>query len=378
MMNKLLLPLYIFLLIACSKESDTNAPSDGYDKVFSLLVVNEGEAIEKDNVGSVCRYSVNNNQYVANIYGGTENVGMGGESVFATIWQDTLYVVSKNNNLGYVLATYNNKTGAFIKGSRTDEGVHGSSFAVINNKTGVLSTNGGGALIIDMATLTKQGTLLGTSTYTGDMIVCQNNLYIIDNQERILIYSLENIATATPRIIEKAVGGFSLGPDGELWAYYNESYYDSENRVVVESPQSWLIKINTLTAQEIERVEISVPILKSFNTYYPGLLSASLSENTLFFIKSAEIQNQTLYKYDIRRGELKNLYTLSGNESFRNIIYNPSNSTIAAIVYTYANTSGKYSIRTIDALSGKLKQSYNTSNPTNAQKRGTFLLLERN
>lgn len=373
MKNRLILPLFLLLAFACSKNDDENTPVDGYDRVYPLLVVNKGKHIPEVGMGSVCRYTVNNNKYKGDIYGGAENTGMGGETTFATLWQDTLYVVSKHNNTGNALSAYNNKTGAYLKGYKTEEGIQASSFVAINNKIGILSTSGAGALIIDMATLTKRDALKGTSTVTGDMIVCENYLYIIDNQERILIYPLTDIETATPKVIEKAIGGFSVGKNGTLWAYYNDSSYDSATSKPIESPNSSFIKINTSTAQEIGRVPITIPILKSFMTYYPGLTTASVSENALFFIKSAEVASPILYKYDIHNGVTENFYTLTNNESFKNIVYNPSNNTVSAIAYRLENDN--YSIVTIDATSGKLKQRHNCYSNLDAQNRGVFLVL---
>lgn len=361
--------LFIILLItlSCSKDELEN-PEKGFDRVYSLLVVNEGSDTEEEQIGSVSRYLPFQNEYTTGIYGGETNEGMGSRPSVAVKWMDTIYVVSKENGGGNVLSAYNNKTGAFLKGYVADEGVTGSSFAVINNKTGILTTYGGGALVINLTNFTKRGTLKGTSENTGDLFVKNNFLYLIDNQERLLAYPLNELETADPADLGTASGGFAPDRDGNLWAYFNESTVDKI------ADKTTLIKINSSNVRTIYTIPIS--ILPALHSYRPGLLTSSESSNTLFFTKTAEAEsgaeNRIIYKYNIDRGLIENFYSFERDSRVVNIIYNPSNNTLSAITHEKRPTA---QITTIDASNGKVRSRFNcpTSNP--ATQNPTYMVL---
>lgn len=360
-MKKIALLITLLITLSCSKDSDSNIPSEGYDRVFPLLIVNEG--------GSVSRYDQSSNEYKTDIYGGVANNGIGGSPHFASKWIDTLYVVSRENGFGNMLSAYNNVTGRFLRGYTAEEGVSGSAFAVVNNKMGVLTTYGGGAIVVNMSDMTVKGTLKGCSQNTGDIIVAGNFLFLIDDNSRLLAYSLKNLETAEPQDLGAAVGGFTIDNSGFLWAYHNASTYDQGEPV--RSDQTVLIKIDPKDLN-VNKIDIQIPIMPSFLSYRAGLMTASSSENVLFFIQSAEVKNSVIYKYDYEKGTTKNFYTLDGTSTLIRILYNPSNNTITAI--TRKNESlVDYRILTIDATSGRLRQSF--SYPKSSSPTPTFMLL---
>lgn len=357
-MKKSYLLIILLAVLSCSKDMREN-PEKGFDRVFSLLVVNEGKNVEGQSMGSVSRYMPFQNDYASGIYGGAENLGMGESTGFAVKWMDTLYVVSKENGLGSALSAYNNKNGAFLKGYNVEEGVKGSSFAVINNKMGVLTTYGGGALIIDLTNFTKKGVLKGTSANTGDLYVKNNFLYLIDSEKGLLAYSLNELETVDPTNLGVASGGFAPDRDGNLWAYHNKSTIDKV------SEKTTLLKINPTNG--VTQLDILIPILPALFSYRPGLLTSCPSNNTLFFIKTSEtklqMENRIIYKYNIDGGRIENFYSFERDSRAVNIIYNPSNNTLSAITHEKLPNA---QITTFDATNAKVRSKFScpTQNPT--------------
>lgn len=375
-MNNKIKILFIFLLatfVSCSKEDMMDYKLDGYDKVYPIFVVNEGKYNVTD-VGSVGKYSSTEGKYIPSVCGGLDNFGLGGTPSFATVWIDTVYVVSKDNNKGNVLAAYDKKTGDFVRGYKSEAGVQGSSFIVINNKYGVLTTNGGGAIVLDMATLQSIGTLKSTSTYTGDLAIAGGNLYVIDNQKTLLAYPLDGILTAEPKNLGPAIGGFVESKDGFLWAYDNESTINADWEWDVVN-KTFLLKIDAVNATIVDRQELPLAMLPSLFSYRPGLMTASMADNSIFFFESSEVENSKIYKYHINEDRVEELYVADGY-SIINILYNSSNGSLMALTRKLLQYVD-YGIIAIDARSGKLRGTRTPINSDDSNSIPTFMLLDK-
>lgn len=377
MMKKKIIFLLLTIAIAsCSKDESYTSPLKGYDRIYSIIVVNEGTYAAGESVGSVSLYNPSTNEYTPSIYGGTENKGMGGSTAYAMSWADTTYVVSKDNNMGHVLSAYNKNSGSFVRGYSTENNVQGSAFAVINNKIGVLTTNKGGAIVIDLGTMTTVGKLKGTSTYTGDIAIKDNNLFIVDNQKRLLAYPLDGILDAEPKDLGAVSGGFVESNDGSLWAYQNNSTYDYEKWEIKElAPKSKLLQIDAKEAKIVSEIEVNTPIMPSFLSYRPAIMTYSALDDALIFLKSSEFDSNKIYKYFINENKLIEFYKLDKGSNFVNILYNPSNNTITA-AFSYSNYANAKLI-TIDASSGKLRFGYDCTNLLAPNKYPAYLLLDK-
>lgn len=209
-------------------------------------------------------------------------------------WSDYLYseangaatgtnAVIHNNVFYYTLKDAAHAVVAFdvntfeVKGYVDITGVatQGRSFAVVNDKYGILTTNKG-AFIVGLTNLTLGPQLPGTSGECTDIAITED--YILVRNSQIKVYNKDKF-TFVKNLETRVNTGFVYSKDGNLWGATSDK----------------LIKFDPRT---LESSEVIIPANIRIITmaYTPCAIAASPTENAIFFGSG---NKKDIYKYII-------------------------------------------------------------------------------
>jgi hypothetical protein len=194
---------------------------------------------------------------------------------YGTVFNNQLFLVSKVG--GPVVVTDANtlkEAGRIASAS----GNNWQAFLGLTTTTGLLSS-ATGIYPFNLSTFTT-GTKLTTVTGSvGDMIKAGNYIFVLSQTKGVVVLNAADYSVA--KTIPGMLVAFAKTPDGSVWAAGGTS----------------LVKINSTT---LATTTITVPftVYGSWDAWHPGSITASTTENAVFFAKNNTwYGGTTIYKY---------------------------------------------------------------------------------
>lgn len=258
-----------------------------------FFIVNEGW-FGHDN-GSVNYFNHISYHLEKNIYSNVNApLEMGNTTCYGSIWNNSIYLVSKQGRRLVVCDVMTFKEQGFL--AELGDG-DGRAFAGISNSLGVVTT-GKGAYLLNLSPLSIGALLDGSEgAQCGGVYATDKYVFVIHQDKGILIYDTKSFALVKQHANGEV--GFARTIDGNLWAAQANS----------------LIKIDPVT---LEINEVAMPngisINNSWGAWNAGPLCASAKENALYFTKSGMWSGgHEIYRYKV--GDLSSLSSVFATSS---------------------------------------------------------------
>lgn len=283
----------------------------------SFYVVNERQP--SGNNGSI-------NRYIDGVW--TNNIiqGLGNTTTVGVVSGDYMYIVSKDTPflVKMKLSDYS-IAGSIIEGNDNVLGNNGqgNNFCIINDEIGILTTSNG-AFKVNLNPLTlgeKMANMDGINKDKEDIYKAGNYIFIISN-ETIKVYNANDLSYVKD-LEHKAVTGFAQTKDGTLWAANKDK----------------LVKINIQTLSS-EEVNLPNELIVYYNqyAYTPTTLSASTTENALYFANMVEVgwsvYGKDIYKYNTETETTNKFFSIPADDKSvygTGIQVNPNNGDVYLI-----------------------------------------------
>ncbi|AFD05740.1 DUF5074 domain-containing protein [Solitalea canadensis] len=290
------LPLLVSLFFtACSKDDqkDIIEPITPGKYADGFFIINEGWFGHEN--GSVNFYKYGEDTIRTNVFK-KENTGkeLGVSTEYGSVFNGKLYIVSKQGPFVVADAGSLKETGRI-----TELPANGRAFCGINATTGLITT-ADGVYPINLSTFAIGTKINGIAGETGAIWANDKYAFVISQANG--IYVINSATLAVVKNYAKGAIGFALSKDGSLWAA-------TENSLIEINPQ-------TLTFKEIN---VPKAPFASWYAWEPGSLTASTSENAIYFVSGSSSWSPTqIYKYVIgdEASLSKPLVTLPENKVF--------------------------------------------------------------
>lgn len=303
----------------------------------SFYVINEGKES-----GSINKYA--QGEWTNNII-----PDLGKTTTTGVIYEDYMYIVSKTTPFLVKM-----KLSDYSVAGKIEEGLEnngqGNSFCIANNEFGVLTTSNGAfkVKLNPLALKEKLTDMVDIINDQEDICKAGDYIFIISNKT-IKVYNANDLSFKK-NISNEVTTGFARTKDGALWAA-------NEDKLVK-------IDVATLNSEEIALPNELKLYYNSF-AYTPSGLSASTTENALYFarkIKEGEwsVYGKDIYKYNTETKTATKFFSAPAADKSiygAGIQVNPSNGDVY-IIYTedgwgehYLNTN----IYVADGVTGTLK-----------------------
>lgn len=246
--------------------------------VGGFYIVNEGWFGHEP--GSVNYFDTKTGKLTPTVYAANnDGLTLGVTTCYGALWSGNYYYISKQDRRLVVADALSLKDKGALNLLEGD----GRAFAGITETTGIITTSNG-AYTLGLKPLALGNQLVETDgNQCGGVYATKEHVFVINQLKGLQIYSTNGYE------LVKTVAGVSVGfarsKDGSLWA----------------ADGGILFKIDTkaLTVSEIE-LPSGVNINNSWGAWNTGSLSASTTENALFFTKSGMWGGgREVYRYEI-------------------------------------------------------------------------------
>lgn len=285
----------------------------------SFYVVNERQP--SGNNGSI-------NRYIDGVW--TNNIiqGLGNTTTVGVVSGYYMYIVSKTSPFLVKMKLSDNSIAGSITegdGNVLGDNAQGQNIYIVNDETGILTTSNG-AFKVNLNPLTlgeKLANMDETSNDKEDICKAGNYIFITSN-EIIKVYNASDLSFVKD-LEHKAVTGFAQTKDGTLWAANKDK----------------LVKINIQTLSS-EEVNLPNELIAYYNqwTYTPTGLSASTTENTLYFASMVtegySVYGKDIYKYNTETSTATKFFSTPADDKSvygAGIQVNPNNGDVY-LIYT--------------------------------------------
>lgn len=257
---------------SCDKEEGNDKPT--IDPPFvtnGFYVVNEGSL---GSPGFFETYNYRTNQLVKN------DIELGNTACYADQWYGKIYFISKQDKIVTIVDEQ-----TMTEVGSIEEIPDGRAFVGVTETIGVVTT-AEGAYLLNLKDY-KLGKVLEKTdgVECGGVSVHGDYLFVLQKELGILVYDTKK-DFALVRELGMASVGFVRTKDGSLWA----------------ANTNQLIKINPMTLKtEIVALPEQCEILNNWEGWNKGFLTASPSENVLWFIKATYSWGggNQIYRYEI-------------------------------------------------------------------------------
>jgi hypothetical protein len=194
---------------------------------------------------------------------------------YGTVFNDKLFIVSKVG--GPVVVTDAN-TLTEVGRIPSAGGNNWQSFLGLTSTTGLLSA-ANGIYPFNLTTYTTGAKLTAVTGSVGDMIKAGNYIFVLSQTSGVVILNASNYTVA--KTIPGMLVAFAKTPDGSVWAAGGTS----------------LVKINPATLA-VTTITVPFTVYGSWAAWHPGSITASTTQNAVFFAKNGTWSGGTsIYKY---------------------------------------------------------------------------------
>lgn len=244
-----------------------------------FYMVNEGNY---SSIGSISYYNKNNQWDLRIFQENNPEKTLGRTSTTGTIYNNKMYLVSKESPYLVETELYN-----FKQTSTITEGIDGQAqnFCIANETTGVITTNKG-AYKVKLNPLSLDGKLKQVDKDARDICQFKDYVFIVSNYN-ISVFKANDMSYVKNLFdtnLSEQIMGFAQTKDGMLWATTATSFIK--------------IDVSSLTTAQIPLPEgYTVSIISG--GYSPSGLCASTTENALYFIKAKGYSPSEAFKYNI-------------------------------------------------------------------------------
>ncbi|NLZ95362.1 MAG: DUF5074 domain-containing protein [Bacteroidales bacterium] len=321
-----------------SDESQIEVPikeeTTAFDFSKGFFIVNEGQFGKGG--GVVNFYNSITNKVDTNLFVKI-NPGkdLGNTTQFATIYNEQMYLVSKQGDL--VTANPNTlvETGRIKDFNK--EAADGHAFCGVTAELGLVSTTKG-IFKLNLSPLSLGDKIEGITGTIGELLQYREHVYAVGNNK---IYVLNTNTWEVDKTFDNGKSGLTVSKDGMIWSTHD----------------NLLLKINPYT---LEMNTIAMPNdIKTTNNpwaWTQGSLTASKQENALFFVSGMNI-----YKYVI--GDIASLNSPLFTVPSGRMIYGTgmsvdpkSNQVLVTTIDGYGLDSAKNNLYFYDGTTGTLKK----------------------
>ena len=305
-----------------------------YDFSKGFFIINEGQFGK--NGGVINFYNSFTNKVDTNLFVKI-NPGkdLGNTTQFATIYNEQMYIVSKQGDL--VTANPNTliETGRIENFNKV--AADGHAFCGINEELGLVSTTKG-IFKLNLNLLSLGDRIDGITTKVGELLQYRGHVYAVGNGK---IHVINTTTWEVEKTFDNGKSGLTVSKDGMIWSTHD----------------NLLLKINPYTL-EMETIEMPNKIKASYNSWAwtQGSLTASQQENALFFVSGMNV-----YKYVI--GDITSLNTPLFTVPAGRMIYGTgmsvdpkSNQVLVTTIVGYGQDSAKNNLYFYDGTTGSLKK----------------------
>ena len=314
--------------VPIKEESSTYNFSNGF------FIINEGQFGKGG--GVINFYNATTNAVDTDLFGKI-NTGkeLGNTTQFAAIYNEQLYIVSKQGDL--VTANPNTlvETGRIKDFNKA--AADGHAFCGINEELGLVSTNRG-LYKLNLNPLSVGDKIEGITSKVGELLQYRGHVYAVGNNK---IHVINTTTWAVEKTFDYGKSGLTVSKDGMIWSTHD----------------NLLLKINPYTL-EMETIAMPNDIKATYNpwAWTAGSLTASIQENALFFVSGMNV-----YKYVI--GDIASLNSPLFTIPAGRMIYGTgmsvdpkSNQVLVTTIVGYGQDAAKNNLYFYDGTTGSLKK----------------------
>jgi hypothetical protein len=248
---------------------------------------------------------------------------------YGTVFNNQLFLVSKVG--GPVVVTDAN-TLKEVGRIPSTSGNNWQAFLGLTSTTGLLSS-ANGIYPFNLTTYTTGTKLTSITGSVGDMIQSGSYIFVLSQTSGVVILNASNYSVA--KTIPGMLVAFAKTPDGSVWAAGGTS----------------LVKINPATLA-VTTITVPFTVYGSWVAWHPGSITASTTQNAIFFAKNGTWNGgTTIYKYIDGNAASLNapfITIATGKELYGSgVAYNASNNQL--VVNTVKSGFGtNYSVNDLD------------------------------
>ena len=308
--------------------------STTFDFSKGFFIINEGQFGK--NGGVINFYNSLTNKVDTNLFMKINpEKELGNTTQFATIYNEQLYIVSKQGDLVAANPSTLKETGRIENFNKV--AADGHAFCGINEELGLVSTTKG-VFKLNLNPLSLGDMIESITGKVGELLQYRGHVYAVGNSK---IYVINTTTWDVEKTFDKGKSGLTVSKDGMIWSTHD----------------NLLLKINPFTL-EMETIVMPNEIKATYNpwAWTQGSLTASKQENTLFFVSGMNI-----YKYVI--GDITSLnYPLFTVPAGR-MIYGTgmsvdpkNNQVLVTTIVGYGQDSAKNNLYFYDGTTGTLKK----------------------
>ena len=260
---------------------------------------------------------------------------LGNTTQFATIYNEQMYIVSKQGD--FVTANPNTliETGRIKNFNKT--AADGHAFCGITEELGLVSTTKG-IFKLNLNPLSLGDKIEGITGKVGELLQYREHVYAVGNNK---IYVINTATWELEKTFDSGKSGLTVSKDGMIWSTHD----------------NLLLKINPYTLK-METIAMPNDIKATSNpwAWTQGSLTASKQENALFFVSGMNI-----FKYVI--GDITSLNSPLFKVPAGRMIYGTgmsvdpkSNQVLVTTIVGYGADSAKNNLYFYDGTTGSLKK----------------------
>ena len=308
--------------------------STTFDFSKGFFIINEGQFGK--NGGVINFYNSLTNKVDTNLFVKI-NPGkdLGNTTQFAAIYNEQMYIVSKQGDLVAANPSTLKETGRIENFNKV--AADGHAFCGINEELGLVSTTKG-VFKLNLNPLSLGDMIESITGKVGELLQYRGHVYAVGNSK---IYVINTTTWDVEKTFDKGKSGLTVSKDGMIWSTHD----------------NLLLKINPFTL-EMETIVMPNEIKATYNpwAWTQGSLTASKQENTLFFVSGMNI-----YKYVI--GDITSLETPLFTVPAGRMIYGTgmsvdpkNNQVLVTTIVGYGQDSAKNNLYFYDGTTGSLKK----------------------
>ena len=308
--------------------------STTFDFSKGFFIINEGQFGK--NGGVINFYNSLTNKVDTNLFVKI-NPGkdLGNTTQFAAIYNEQMYIVSKQGDLVAANPSTLKETGRIENFNKV--AADGHAFCGINEELGLVSTTKG-VFKLNLNPLSLGDMIESITGKVGELLQYRGHVYAVGNSK---IYVINTTTWDVEKTFDKGKSGLTVSKDGMIWSTHD----------------NLLLKINPFTL-EMETIVMPNEIKATYNpwAWTQGSLTASKQENTLFFVSGMNI-----YKYVI--GDITSLNSPLFTVPAGRMIYGTgmsvdpkNNQVLVTTIVGYGQDSAKNNLYFYDGTTGTLKK----------------------
>ena len=308
--------------------------STTFDFSKGFFIINEGQFGK--NGGVINFYNSLTNKVDTNLFVKI-NPGkdLGNTTQFAAIYNEQMYIVSKQGDLVAANPSTLKETGRIENFNKV--AADGHAFCGINEELGLVSTTKG-VFKLNLNPLSLGDMIESITGKVGELLQYRGHVYAVGNSK---IYVINTTTWDVEKTFDKGKSGLTVSKDGMIWSTHD----------------NLLLKINPFTL-EMETIVMPNEIKATYNpwAWTQGSLTASKQENTLFFVSGMNI-----YKYVI--GDITSLNSPLFTVPAGRMIYGTgmsvdpkNNQVLVTTIVGYGQDSAKNNLYFYDGTTGSLKK----------------------